>query len=129
MNSAYKPDHYTSVAPYLIVTDAGATIQFLTEIFGGSELRKFTAPDGRIVHAEFKVDDTVIMLAQGSGAFPAVPAHVHIYVSDVDSVYARAIAYGAVSIQKPVQQGDEDKRGGIKDTGGTTWWIATRVGG
>jgi uncharacterized glyoxalase superfamily protein PhnB len=51
-----------------------------------------------------------------------------VYVSDVDAVYKRALAAGATSVQEPVQKADEDKRGGVKDAGGTTWWIATRIG-
>jgi uncharacterized glyoxalase superfamily protein PhnB len=74
------------------------------------------------------LDDTVVMLAEGGGSFPAVPAHVHVYVSDVGAVYARAMAQGAISIQEPVKKDDEDKRGGIQDAGGTTWWLATRAG-
>jgi uncharacterized glyoxalase superfamily protein PhnB len=57
-----------------------------------------------------------------------VPAHVHVYVPDVDATYAAALAAGATSVQTPDQRkDDEDKRGGVKDPGGTTWWIATRV--
>jgi len=128
MNAAYKPTGYTSVAPYLIVRNAGDTIKFLTAAFDARELRRFADPSGRIMHAEVRIDDTVVMLAEGGGGFPAVPAHVHVYVRDVDAVYARAVELGAVSIQAPVKKGDEDKRGGIKDDGGTTWWISTRIG-
>jgi PhnB protein len=128
MSASYKPAGYTSVAPYLIVSSAGDTLKFLAGVFEAKEIRKFTDPVGRIVHAEVRIDDTVVMFAEGGGAFPTVPAHVHVYVADVDAVYARAMAHGAISIQEPAKQGDEDKRGGIKDTGGTTWWIATRVG-
>ena len=128
MNTSYKPAGYTSVAPYLIVSSASDTLKFLAAVFDAKELRKFTDPGGRVVHAEVRVDDTVVMLAEGAGAFPPVPAHVHVYVSDVDAVYARALAHGAVSIQEPVKKDDEDKRGGIQDAGGTTWWIATKVG-
>jgi uncharacterized glyoxalase superfamily protein PhnB len=69
------------------------------------------------------------MLADGnrSGDWPPAPAFVHIYVPDVDSVYRRALEAGAVSVQEPVKQGDPDKRGGVRDAGGTTWWIATKV--
>ncbi|MEI9863528.1 MAG: VOC family protein [Limisphaerales bacterium] len=123
----YKPTGYTSVAPYLIVNNAGDTIQFLTAVFDAKELRKFTGPNGRVVHAEVRIDDTVVMLAEGGGGFPAVPAHVHVYVSDVDAAYARAIKHGAESVQEPVKGEDEDKRGGVKDSGGTTWWLATKV--
>jgi uncharacterized glyoxalase superfamily protein PhnB len=52
---------------------------------------------------------------------------VHIYVSDVEATYRRAIEQGAVSVQEPVKKEDADKRGGVKDAGGTTWWIATKV--
>ena len=128
MNPSYKPAGYTSVAPYLIVSNAGETLKFLAAVFDGKELRKFTDPAGRVVHAEVCIDDTVVMFAEGGAAFPPVPAHVHVYVADVDAVYARAMAHGAVSIQEPVKKEDEDKRGGIKDAGGTTWWIATKVG-
>lgn len=46
---------------------------------------------------------------------------------DIDAIYQRAIAAGAVSVQAPIKKDDEDKRGGVKDVGGTTWWIATKV--
>ena len=128
MSASYKPNGYTSVAPYLIVTNAAETLKFLAAVFDAKELRKFAGPAGRVVHAEVRVDDTVVMLAEGGDAFPPVPAHVHVYVPDVDAVYARALAHGAVSIQAPVKKEDEDKRGGVRDAGGTTWWISTRVG-
>jgi uncharacterized glyoxalase superfamily protein PhnB len=50
-----------------------------------------------------------------------------VYVKDVDATYKRALAEGAVSVQVPEKKQDEDKRGGFRDSGGTTWWIATRV--
>ena len=75
-----------------------------------------------------KPDDTVVMLADGNDRWPPVPAHVHVYVPDVDATYKRALAAGAASVQEPIKKEDEDKRGGVKDAGGTTWWIATRVG-
>jgi uncharacterized glyoxalase superfamily protein PhnB len=124
----YKPDGYTSVAPYLIVDGAAATMTFLADAFGATELRRFAGPSGRLMHAEVRIDDTVIMLADGAEGWPPVPAHVHIYVDDVDAAYKRALAAGAVSVQEPVKKGDEDKRGGVKDAGGTTWWVATRIG-
>jgi len=70
----------------------------------------------------------MVMLADGAQGWPPIPAHVHVYVPDVDATYQRALAAGADGVQEPVQKADEDKRGGVKDPGGTTWWIATRVG-
>lgn len=124
----FKPDSYTTVSPYLIVSDAAATIRFLERVFNGELLRSFPDDQGRLMHAEVRIDDTVVMLADSAPGWPPVPAHVHIYVKDVDATYRQALDEGAVSIQEPVQKGDEDKRGGVKDAGGTTWWIARAWG-
>jgi PhnB protein len=60
--------------------------------------------------------------------WPATSTNVHIYVPDVDATYAKAIAVGGVSVQEPIQKGDPDRRCGVRDAGGTTWWFATMVG-
>lgn len=128
MTASHKPEGYPTVSPYLIVTSASATIDFLTNVFGAQELRRMPNENGKVAHAEVRLDDSVLMVADSAPGWPAVPAHVHVYVRDVDATYQRALAAGAESVQEPVQKGDEDKRGGVKDAGGTTWWIATRVG-
>jgi uncharacterized glyoxalase superfamily protein PhnB len=79
------------------------------------------------MHAEVRIGDTVVMFSDGAAGWPPVSAHVHVYVADVDATYRRALDNGATSVQEPVKKDDEDKRGGIKDAGGTTWWIATKV--
>jgi PhnB protein len=68
------------------------------------------------------------MVADSAPDWPPVASHVHIYVRDVDATFKAALAAGAISVQEPVKKEDEDKRGGVMDAGGTTWWIATRVG-
>lgn len=128
MNATHKPAGYTTVAPYLIVNGARGTIDFLEQVFGAQELRVFGTDDGRIMHGEVRIDDTVVMVADSAEGWPALASHVHVYVADVDDTYRRALAAGAESVQEPVKKDDEDKRGGVKDAGGTTWWIATRVG-
>jgi PhnB protein len=128
MTSQHKPQGYTTVSPYLIVAGADATIDFLGRVFGAVELRRFADEEGKIFHAEVRIDDTVVMIADGVEGWPPVQGHVHVYVADVDATYRLALDAGAESVQEPVQKEDEDKRGGVKDPGGTTWWIATRVG-
>jgi len=123
-----KPEGYTSVAPYLIVDDAAALIGFLRLVFDAVELRRFPDGTGRLLHAEVRIDDTVVMLADGTEDWPAVQAQVHVYVPDVDETYRRAIEGGAVAVREPTQDGDEDRRGGVEGPGGVTWWVATRVG-
>ena len=126
--SPYKPANYNSASPYLIVNGAASTMDFLKHVFGAVELRRYPGDDGRLMHAEVKIDDTVIMLADPLPPdWPAISSNVHVYVPDVDVTYRKALDAGAVSVQVPVKKQDEDKRGGVKDAGGTTWWIATKV--
>lgn len=128
MSATHKPEGYTSVSPYLIVDGAGRTIDFLVRVFGAVEVRRFSDDAGGIVHAEVRIDDTVVMIADGGEGWPPVPSHVHVYVADVDATFRRALEAGATAVQEPVQKDDADRRGGVKDAGGTTWWIATMVG-
>jgi PhnB protein len=127
MGSAFKPDGYPTASPYLVVSDASKTIDFLEAALDGEEIRRFAADDGRIMHAEVRIDDSVIMLGEGGEGWPAIGSFVHVYVADVDASYARALAQGGTSVQEPVKRDDADKRGGVKDPGGTTWWLATKV--
>lgn len=127
MSQAYKPENYNTVSPYLIVDGADRTIEFLKVAFGATELRRFLDAAGKIMHVEVRIDDMVLMLADSAENWPPIPSHVHIYVNDVDTIYRKALEAGAMSVQDPVKKDDEDRRGGVKDAGGTTWWIATKV--
>lgn len=128
MSQAWKPDGYSTVSPYLIVEGAQRVIDFLVEAFGASELRRYDMPDGSIMHAEVLIDDTVVMLGEAGGDWQATPAAVHVYVADVDRTYRRALEAGGVSVEEPGRrEGDPDRRGGVRDPAGNTWWIGTRV--
>ena len=126
MKSDYKPEGYTSVAPYLMVHDARATIAFLERTFDATTLRCVPSdqPD-KIAHVEVRIDDTVIMMTDAGGE--PVGEHIHVYVREVDEVYARAIEAGATSVQEPMRKNDPDRRCGVRGPGGITWWIATQV--
>ncbi|UJS24671.1 VOC family protein [Thiothrix winogradskyi] len=126
MSVNYKPDNYSTVSPYLIVDGASDTIAFLETVFDAIELRRFPNDEGKLLHSEVRLGDSVLMIADRGDDWEAVPAHVHIYVPDVDATYQWALAAGATAVQAPVKKDDPDKRGGVKDAGGTTWWIATR---
>jgi PhnB protein len=126
--SDWKPEGYNSASPYLIVSDGRATLAFLKAAFDAEPLRIIPGPDGKLRHAEARIDDSVVMFADAVEGWPAVPSNVHVYVADVDASYRRALAAGAKSVQEPVQKDDADKRGGVTDPGGTTWWLATQVG-
>lgn len=123
-----KPSGYSTVSPYLIAAGARRVIDFLQRTFGAEELRRYDLPDGSIMHAEVRIGDTVVMLGDAGEDWPAVPAHLHVYVDDVDACYRRALAAGGLSVQPPERKGqDPDRRGGVKDPAGNTWWIATQV--
>jgi uncharacterized glyoxalase superfamily protein PhnB len=128
MNRPYKPEGYPSVSAYVMVDGAQRVIDFLKKTFDATELRRYDSPDGTIMHAEMRIDDTVVMLSDGGGQFPAFPIWLHVYVPDVDETYRRALEAGGVSVQEPVQKGDPDRRGGVKDPSGNTWWISTQMG-
>ncbi|MES4792177.1 MAG: extradiol dioxygenase, partial [Chloroflexota bacterium] len=119
MKSQYKPSNYSTVSPYLIVNGAAATIDFLKEVFDAVELRRFPDERGDLMHAEVRIDDTIIMLADAAPPdWPPTSSYVQVYVRDVDAVYHKALEAGATSVKEPVKRQDEDKRGGVKDAGG-----------
>jgi PhnB protein len=127
MAMPHKPHGYSTVSPYLIVDGAARTIEFLSRVFGAVSPRQFPDASGKLRHSEVRIDDTIVMIADSAPGWPPVAAHVHVYVADVDTTHSRALEAGATSVQEPVKKDDEDKRGGVKDPGGTTWWIATKV--
>lgn len=128
MAGSYKPEGYSSVAPYLITENAERVLEFLREGLGATPLRRFEDDDGGIVHAEVRIDDSVVMLGQAGENWPAQRSHVHVYVSDVDAAYERAVEHGGEAIQAPAQrEGDPDRRGGVRDPGGNTWWLGTQM--
>ena len=129
MSGTFKPEGYNSVSSYLVVEGAARLIDFLKEAFDAKQLRRFDNPDGSVMHAEVCIDDTVIMIGDAGPNWPAFNSSVHVYVSDVDASYHRALKAGGMSVQEPEVKAEEfDKRGGIKDPSGNTWWIATQVG-
>lgn len=128
MSDDYKPAGYTSVAPYLMVDDARRVIEFLKATFDAEELRRSDDPDGRVMHAEVRIGDTVIMMSDGNAEYPPFPVWLHVYVPDVDATWRRALAAGGEPVQEPVRKDDPDRRGGVRDPSGNTWWIATQEG-
>ncbi|MGQ0561108.1 MAG: VOC family protein [Gemmatimonadota bacterium] len=124
---AWKPEGYTSVAPYLITTGAQRVIDFLKAGFDATELRRYEDEHGRIMHAEVRIDDTVVMIADDAENWPALQSHLHVYVPDALASYNRSLQAGGESVQAPASRaGDPDLRGGVKDPSGNTWWISTQ---
>ena len=120
----YKPEGHSSVSPYLIVADADKALAFIKAVFGSEPDFIHRRDDGAIGHAEVKIDDSVVMLGQSDGG-PDI--NVHVYVADPDAAFARAKAAGGTVVQELQEKGDGDRRGGIQDPTGTTWWLAKMI--
>lgn len=127
-NQNYKPNGYNSVSPYYVVEDAKKLIALLVEIFDAERLRRFEMPDGTIMHAEIKIDDSVLMFGNSSDEYPPTQSLTHIYVSDVDSIFKKAIELGCISLEEPKEREDDpDRRGSFKDFTGNIWSIGMQV--
>ena len=127
------PDGYHSVTPYLIIKGAADAIEFYKKAFSASELFRFPAPAGKIGHAELKIGDSPIMLAD---EFPEMgykspqslggsPVSLMIYVEDVDTIFKQAIAAGGKSQQAVQDKFYGDRSGTLEDPFGHVWHIAT----
>lgn len=121
----WKPSSYPSLSPYLVCPDAERLIAFLEAAFGGTVQRRFDRPDGSLMHAEVKIDDSIVMIGGAAGT-AATSVHIHLYVEDALATFTRAVDAGADVVQEPTRKTDDDLRGGVQDAWGTTWWIATQ---
>ena len=128
MDILFKPQGYPSVSVYIMANGAQQVIDFLKKTFDARQTRRTDTPDGSIMHAEVQLDDTIVMIADAGDEYPPFPVWLHVYVPDVDATYRRALEAGGISVQEPSQnEGEPDRRGGVKDPSGNTWWIATQV--
>lgn len=123
--TVHIPEGYQQVMPYLIVKDASAFLDFIEDVFDGVEvMRHMREEEETIMHAEIKIGDSIIMVADSTDAYEPRPAGMFVYVADTDSTYEKALAAGATSIEAPCDQ-PYGRSAGINDTFGNTWWITT----
>jgi uncharacterized glyoxalase superfamily protein PhnB len=119
------PEGYHSVSPYLAVRGADRLLDFVKKAFGAQELHRMVRPDGTIWHAEVKIGDSIVMLAEPQGQWKPMPSALYLYVPDVDVAYHLALQAGATSIMEPADQFYGDRNGGVQDPTGNLWWIST----
>jgi PhnB protein len=127
------PVGYHNITPYLMVRNAAAAIEFYKKAFNAVELMRFPGPGGKIMHAEVKIGDSPVMLADempeeghvGPQTLGGVGVSMMLYVEDVDTRFAQAIAAGA-TIKRPVEdQFYGDRTGTLVDPFGHVWSIGT----
>ena len=122
------PDDYTAITPYLVAEDAPGLLDFLANGFGAVERMRLPMPDGSIAHAEVEIGGAAVMLGSSSGSeFPPMQAQIHLYVEDVDAVYARAVNAGATAVAEPADQFYGDRIARVVDPAGNHWSIATHI--
>jgi len=122
------PEGHHTVTPYLLVNQASDLISFLKSAFGAEEVLRFTTTDGtRIHHAEVRIGDSIVMLADANKDYPPINAMIHLYVEDTDDVYQAALQAGAISLREPADQLHGERTAGVKDAFGNQWWLATRT--
>ena len=123
----YKPDGYNSVSPYYVVDGAQKLIDLLKFVFDAEELRRYDLLDGKIMHAEIRIDDSVIMLADSSDKYPPNNTLIHVYVPDVHATFEKAVEAGFKIIARPCSKDDDpDTRGSLKDFQGNIWSVSTQ---
>jgi PhnB protein len=125
------PDGYHSVTPYLMVKGAAQAIDFYKSAFGASEIMRFPGPNNTVMHAEIKIGDSPIMLAdeteayRGPQAVGGSPVSLMLYVEDVDKTFNQAVSAGAKSTRAVADQFYGDRVGTLTDPFGHTWSIGT----
>lgn len=129
------PDH-PRLSPYLAVAGAQEAMDFYCDVLGFTRRGDaMTAPDGRVGHAELELGGSVLMIsdewpeagALGPGSVGGSPVALHVYVSDVDATFARALAAGATALRQPEDQFYGDRSASIRDPWGHRWNLATHI--
>jgi len=130
------PDNYPRVTPYLVVDGAAAAIDFYSSVLGARQRGEgMPAPGGKVGHAELEIGDSLVMLAdefpemdaRGPRSVGGSPVTLHVYVEDVDAVFARALEHGAREVRPVEDQFYGDRSGQFEDPFGHRWNVATHV--
>lgn len=133
MSAKPIPDGYHTLTPYLIVKDAVSALEFYKKAFGATVLMRLADTTGKIGHAEIKVGNSPIMLAdefpemgaRGPQSLGGSPVFLVLYVEDVDSLFNQAVAAGATAVRPVQDQFYGDRSGTLTDPFGHIWTIAT----
>jgi PhnB protein len=134
-NAPSTPKGYHTVTPSLFVAGAAKALDFYKKALGAEELMRFEGPDGKIMHAEFKVGDSIVMLAdempdqggRGPKSIGGTPVSFFVYGENVDAAWKRAVDAGAKEIVPLADQFWGDRTGCVVDPFGHQWWLAQHV--
>jgi PhnB protein len=133
MATNYVPEGYYTVTPYLTIRGAGEAIDWYKKAFGAEEVVRMPGPDGKLMHAEIKIGNSMVMLgeenlewgAKSPQALGGSPISIHLYVPDVDASFKRAVEAGGTAQQPPTDMFWGDRFGKLADPYGHQWSLAT----
>jgi len=134
-SAKFVPDGYHTVTPYLFIRGAGSAIDFYKQVFGAKELVRMPGPGGQVMHAELKIGDSIVMLADENPQVGALSPQttggtsmsLHVYTENVDDVVQTAIGHGAKLVRPVKDQFYGDRSGTLMDPFGHMWSVATHV--
>ncbi|WP_046014975.1 VOC family protein [Microbacterium sp. SA39] len=121
------PSGYTSVAPWVVTSDTGGLLDFITHVLDGEELARVATKDGSIGHGEIRVGDTVVLAFDQRPEWPAMPSLLRVWVPDADDTFAKAVASGATVVTELSDSAFGQRGGRIKDPFGNIWWVVSHV--
>ena len=129
------PEGYRTATPYLIIRGAAEAIEFYKRAFGAIEVLRMADPQGRVRHAEIRIGDSMIMLAdehpsfgyRGPRSLGGSSVSILLYLEDVDAVFERAVKAGARLLRPVTDQFYGDRAGTLEDPFGHVWTVATHV--
>jgi PhnB protein len=127
------PEGYHTLTPSLTVKDGAKAIDFYKKAFGAEERMRLPGPDGRLMHAELKVGNSIVMLGEempemgckAPVSVGAVSSSLYVYVPDVDAAFKRAVEAGAKALMPPADMFWGDRFGTVEDPSGHRWGLAT----
>jgi uncharacterized glyoxalase superfamily protein PhnB len=117
-------ENYSPIMPYLVLVGAKDFIQFAKDVLGATEKLIVPREDGTIMHGELRINGGIVMIADANDVHPRFPAAMSVVVKDLESIYDKAIARGAISLQEVGDRG-YGKSAGFEDPFGNRWWLMT----
>lgn len=124
MRTPKIPTGHQRVMPYFLVPDAAAFIAFLEGVFGAQEREVHRGPEGRLMHGEYTIGDSVLMFGESNAEWKAATSMNYLYVADTDAVHQACLAAGCKELYAPRDEQYGMRSSGVLDPWGNTWWLA-----
>ncbi|MGA8677514.1 MAG: VOC family protein [Candidatus Acidiferrales bacterium] len=125
--SAHVPADTPTIVPGFSTHGADRFIDFTKRVFGAEEAFMHKSATGTVMHSRIRIGDSILAVGELRGEFAAMPFHLHMYVPDVDAVYARAVEAGVKTLRPPKDEPYGDRAASVEDTFGNLWSFATHI--